>query len=170
MVNDILEFTRGGAPQLILARLDYAAFVSPLIEEIRAEIAPKSVTIENENPPPAVKMPLNPRRLSRAFHNLLGNAVDAMPAGGKIKIRFEVTAREVITEIEDGGAGIAPEIVDHLFEAFVTFGKSRGTGLGLSITQKIIEEHGGKISARNRMGGGAVFSFTLPREPATSVP
>ena len=92
--------------------------------------------------------------------------VDATSGGGPIKLRFALTETEVITEIEDSGHGIAPEVLDHLFEAFVTFGKPRGTGLGLSITQKIIEEHHGKISARNRPGGGAIFSFTLPRSDA----
>jgi signal transduction histidine kinase len=88
-----------------------------------------------------------------------------MPEGGRLKLRYHLTEDAVVTEIEDSGTGIAPEILDHLFEAFVTFGKPRGTGLGLSITQRIIEEHGGKISARNQPGGGAIFSFTLPRQP-----
>ena len=127
-------------------------------------MAQKSVTLEYENAPPGVRIPLNPRRLSRVFHNLLGNAVDAMPSGGIVKLRFKLTDTEVETEIEDSGSGIAPEVIDHLFEPFVTFGKSKGTGLGLSITQKIVEEHGGKISARNQPGSGAVFSFTLPRQ------
>ena len=164
MVNDILEFTRGGATKLEVSEFDYAEFVNALLEEFRSEVALKGIALEYDNAPPAVKVPLNPRRLSRVFYNLFGNAVDAMPDGGKIKLRFHLTPREVFTEIEDTGRGIAPEVIEHLFEAFVTFGKARGTGLGLSITQKIIEEHGGKISARNQPGGGAVFSFTLPRE------
>jgi len=163
LVNDILDFTRGSAPEMILAQLDYSDFIKPLLEELRAETTAKSVAIEYETPPPPVKIPINPRRLSRVFHNLVGNAVDAMPEGGTVKLRFEVKDREVVTEVQDSGPGIAPEVIDHLFEAFVTFGKPRGTGLGLSITKKIIEEHGGKISARNQTGGGAVFSFTLPR-------
>ena len=77
-------------------------------------------------------------------------------------MRFRVTDSELITEIEDTGPGIAPEVVDKLFEAFVTFGKPRGTGLGLCISKRIVEEHDGKMSARNQPGGGAVFSFTLP--------
>ena len=163
LVDDILEFTRGGAPKLQLAKVNYAAFVGPLMEEFKSEALLKSVTLEYENSPPEVRVALNPRRLSRVFYNLFGNAIDAMPAGGKIKLRFELHDREVTTEIEDTGTGIAPEVVDHLFDAFVTFGKARGTGLGLSITRKIIEDHGGKISARNQPGGGAIFSFTLPR-------
>ncbi len=69
----------------------------------------------------------------------------------------------MVTEIEDGGQGIAPEIAGQLFEVFATHGKAHGTGLGLSICKRIIEEHHGWISARNQPGGGAVFSFGLPR-------
>ena len=163
LVNDILEFTRGGGAAMVLAQMDYAAFVQSLVNEFRDEIALKSVTVEFENAPPAVKLPLNPKRLTRVFYNLIANAVDEMPDGGKIKLRFHSTPGEVVTEIADSGRGLAPEIVEHLFEAFATFGKPRGTGLGLSISRRIIEEHGGKISARNDPGGGAVFAFTLPR-------
>jgi len=162
LVNDILEFTRGTLSNVALTPMDYATFVNEVVAEFQAEVALKSVVIEFDNPPPMQKVRINPKRLSRVFYNLVHNAVDVMPQGGKIKLRFKVTDGEVITEVEDTGPGIAPEIADRLFEAFVTFGKPRGTGLGLSISQRIIEEHQGKISARNQPGGGAVFSFTLP--------
>ncbi len=163
MVNDILEFTRGSQTSQTLAVSDYAEFVQPLIAEFRPEVALKSVTIEFANPPPAVKLPLNPKRLARVFYNLIHNAVDAMPEGGRIKLRFQLTDNEVITEIEDSGTGIPPQIMEHLFEAFATYGKTKGTGLGLSICERIVQEHGGKISAHNQPDGGAVFAFTLPR-------
>jgi signal transduction histidine kinase len=70
---------------------------------------------------------------------------------------------EIVTEVQDNGPGIAPEVAGRLFQAFVTYGKERGTGLGLSICKKIIEDHGGSISARNApVGHGAIFSFVLP--------
>ena len=75
---------------------------------------------------------------------------------------FAVDGDAVATDIQDSGRGIAPEILDRLFEPFATHGKSKGTGLGLSICQRIIEEHGGRISAHNAPSGGAVFRFTLP--------
>jgi signal transduction histidine kinase len=166
MVSDILEFTRGSSVQPALAVMEYAEFARPVIDEITKEIAPKGVTVELVTPVPLVKVPLNPRRLSRVFYNLMFNAVDEMPVGGKIKIHFHTTATELVTEIEDTGEGIAPQILDKLFEAFETFGKPRGTGLGLSIAKKIVEEHGGRIYARNVPNGGALFGFTLPLQPA----
>ncbi len=82
--------------------------------------------------------------------------------GGKIFLRFQASASEMVTEIEDTGPGIAPEIGDNLFQPFMTHGKSQGTGLGLFICKKIIEDHRGKISARREAGRGAIFCFTLP--------
>ena len=105
---------------------------------------------------------LDPTRLPHVFYNIINNACDAMTEGGKVKIRFKQNEKEVVTEIEDTGKGIAPEIAPRLFEAFATYGKSQGTGLGLSICKKIVEDHYGKISARSEPGRGAIFSFSLP--------
>jgi signal transduction histidine kinase len=168
MVNDILEFTRGGQTTQAFGLVDFAAFIENLVEEFQAELELKSVKLALENPPPSVKLPMSPKRLTRVFYNLVANAVDAMPRGGTVKWRFQLNDTEVITEVEDGGPGIAPEIVDRLFEAFATFGKPKGTGLGLSIAQRIIQEHQGRIWARNPPGGGAVFAFALPRQRSSS--
>jgi signal transduction histidine kinase len=96
------------------------------------------------------------------FFNLVTNATDAMPRGGRISLRFRSTPAAIVTELEDTGPGIAPEIAGQLFEAFVTHGKAHGTGLGLSICKKIIEDHRGWITARTEPGHGAIFEFGLP--------
>ncbi len=162
MVGDILDFTQGARPETIFGRLDYGVFVRQIIEEIRPEVALRGAQIEIVGPPPAVKLLLDPKRLRRVFYNLLHNATDAMPTGGKVFVRFEPGPLELITEIEDTGPGIAPEIAGKLFDAFATFGKSHGTGLGLSICKKIVGDHHGRIWARNEPGRGAIFSIALP--------
>ena len=162
MINELLEFTRGSTAAVVLAKSNYAEFVRQLLEEIRPEVAAKSVAVELENEPPAVGLLMNPKRLAHVFYNIVHNACDAMPDGGTIKLRFEQTGKEVVTEIEDTGRGIAPEIAPRLFEAFATYGKAQGTGLGLSICKKIVEDHSGKISSRSEPGRGAIFSFSLP--------
>src|SRR5207244_5155342 len=101
-------------------------------------------------------------RLLHVFFNLINNAIDVMPDGGKITLRFRCTDNEVLTEVEDSGPGIAPEIASRLFEPFATHGKAHGTGLGLSICKRIVEDHKGQIRARSEPQRGAVFSFTLP--------
>jgi signal transduction histidine kinase len=166
MVNDILEFTRGGSSPQTFTLTDYAAFVQSTVEELDREMARKSIVIQLRDRPPAVQLPINPRRLSRVFYNLMLNAADEMPDGGTIQLRFSATGGDIVTELADTGKGIAPEIVDTLFEPFATHGKTKGAGLGLSISRRIVEEHGGRIWARNGEGGGAVFAFALPRRDA----
>jgi signal transduction histidine kinase len=92
----------------------------------------------------------------------VNNATDMMRPGGKIFLRFQLLDNEVVTEIEDTGPGIAPEIADALFQPFATHGKTRGTGLGLAICRKIIEDHRGKIWLKPSSGRGATFCFSLP--------
>ncbi|HEX4341948.1 MAG TPA: ATP-binding protein [Verrucomicrobiae bacterium] len=162
LITDVLEFTRGSTGPMPLIPLSYAAFVLPVIEELRHDARVKEVQIEFENQPPQRELRLNPRRLRRVFYNLIHNATDAMPNGGKIILRFIPGRTDITTEIEDTGHGIAPEIADNLFKAFATHGKANGTGLGLSISKKIVEDHGGRIWARNEPKHGAIFAFSLP--------
>ncbi len=163
MIGEILEFTEGTPTNFILAPTNYAEFVQPLFDELKAEVALKSAALELHTPPPTVEVPMNPKRLRRVFWNLVHNATDAMPQGGRILIRFEVRPHEVVTEVEDSGPGLPPEMAGRLFEAFATHGKAHGTGLGLSICKRIMEDHQGWINARNEKGRGAVFAFGLPQ-------
>lgn len=162
MIGEILDFTQGSQSAFVLVSSDYSQFVQQLLEELRAEVALKSVSIELDGTVPPVRVLLDPKRLRRVFHNLIHNATDAMPRGGKVFVRARLDSKEVVTEIQDTGSGIAPEMADVLFEAFATHGKAHGTGLGLSICKKIILDHQGWISARNGPAGGAIFSFALP--------
>lgn len=162
LVSEILYFTQGSEVSANLVMTNYAEFIGQFIEELREEAALRSVILRLENQPPAVGLMINPKRLRRVFFNFVHNATDAMREGGEIILRFSKSPRELITEVEDTGPGIAPEIAGKLFQAFATHGKEHGTGLGLSICKKIIEDHGGRIWARNEPGRGAVFAFALP--------
>lgn len=161
MVSEILDFTQGARAEFIMATLDFGAYVRQVIEDLSAETELKGVKLLPEGFP-AVKLPFDPQRLRRVFSNLIHNATDAMPDGGKIFIRYITSQKEIVTEIEDTGTGIAPEIADRLFEVFATFGKAHGTGLGLSICKKIVEDHRGRIWVRKEAGRGAIFCFSLP--------
>jgi signal transduction histidine kinase len=112
--------------------------------------------------PPNLMVNIDPRRLTRLFYNLLNNAVEEMPDGGKIFLRFVTSETELRIEVEDTGRGIAPEIAQSLFKPFATHGKSHGTGLGLTICKKIVEDHEGRIWATSAPSKGATFLFTLP--------
>lgn len=161
LVTDMLQFTQGGQ-DLALAPVNYAKFINQLVGELQPEFEYHQVTLQCANPPPPVPLQLDAKRLRRVFYNLAHNATDAMPGKGTITLRFTQTEHDVVTELADTGPGIAPEIVARLFQPFATHGKAHGSGLGLSICKKIVEDHGGRISARNDPAGGAVFAFTLP--------
>jgi len=161
LVGDILDFTQGASKDLILGIVDYDAFLQKLVDDLQPELEMRNARLE-VGPVPTVRPRFDPRRLRRVFNNLLHNATDAMPGGGVIRVRVANQENAVLTEIEDSGPGIAPEIAGKLFEAFATFGKAHGTGLGLSICKKIIEDHGGRIWTRSEPGHGAIFCFTLP--------
>lgn len=161
LIGDILDFTNSSQPRTCIGNIDYAVFTQAVLEEIRADMELREVVLETQ-PAPALLLPFDPKRLRRVFHNLIQNAADAMHRGGKVFVRHQIENNELITEIEDTGPGIAPQIADTLFEAFATFGKEHGTGLGLSICKKIVEDHHGRIWARNEPGRGAVFAFALP--------
>ena len=118
--------------------------------------------LELTAPPPAVAVRIQPQRLSRLSYNLRNNAVDEMPDGGKIFLRFAVAGGDLRIEVEDTGCGLAPEIARSLFQPFAPRGKTRGTGLRLSICKRIVGDHAGTISAHRAPGKGATFAFTLP--------
>jgi signal transduction histidine kinase len=162
MVGDILEYTRSNHDDTALGPANYADFIKEILPELQAETENKSVRIELQGEPPAAKLLLDSRRLRRVFFNLVHNATDFMLDGGKILLRFTGDGKEIITEIEDTGPGIAPLIADKLFQPFATHGKSHGTGLGLSICKKIVEDHKGRIWTRTESKRGAIFCFALP--------
>jgi len=168
LVGEILEFTRGPQTDLVLTSMDYAGFIQDVVEEMRPETALKGVTLEVESPLPQVRVLLNPKRLHRVFYNLIHNACDAMPKGGKVFIRARSAPTEVVTELEDTGPGIPAEVAGRLFQPFATHGKLHGTGLGLSICKRIVEDHQGWITARTAPGRGAVFCFGLPLQPTVA--
>jgi signal transduction histidine kinase len=165
LVNEVVEFTRGSHATFILAPVDFDRLILQAVDDIRDDLKMSSIELELVNEPPPVKVPANPERLLRVFHNLCANAAEAMPDGGIVRFDFSVERNRVMTSVTDTGPGIAPEIAGKLFEAFVTFGKPNGTGLGLSICQRIVEDHRGRISCENSPDGGACFKVSLPVIP-----
>jgi signal transduction histidine kinase len=106
----------------------------------------------------------DPRKLERVFFNLLLNACEATPDGHN-RVLVEVQSRRDSFEIRvvDQGPGVPPAIRDHVFDPFVSSGKSNGTGLGLAIVSKIVHDHGGSVSVESTSQTGTVMLVTLPR-------
>lgn len=100
--------------------------------------------------------------LRRLLHNLVHNALDAMPDGGTLRVETWQEDAVACLAVSDSGPGIPAEIANRLFEPFVTFGKTSGTGLGLAVVRKIVDELAGTIRVDKAPGGGACFELRLP--------
>src|SRR5262249_41205985 len=133
------------------------------------------VQILDDFPETAVIVEADAAQLRQVMLNLLLNALDAMPDGGRIDVTISTTRSPnwkgsaedllgkpwTIISIHDSGEGFSVEMLDRLFEPFSST-KETGTGLGMSICQRIVEAHGGVIVASNSPQGGAVISISLP--------
>jgi signal transduction histidine kinase len=118
-----------------------------------------SVEILNQVPS-SLEMRLERSRMGRVFFNLITNALEAMPCGGKIRIGARKSNNFVLIEVEDTGPGIPIEIRDRLFEPFVTAGKDQGLGLGLALSRQTVLDHGGDMWIEP--AAGALFVIRLP--------
>ncbi len=106
-------------------------------------------------------VPADPVQLSRALRNLILNAMDAMPAGGGLRIHTERLEEGVRIQVQDSGQGLTEEECARLFTPYYTT-KRHGTGLGLAIVQSVVADHQGRISVSGQPGQGATFTIDLP--------
>lgn len=107
---------------------------------------------------------LDPYQLRQVLLNLVTNAIQALPSGGRIGLIVSGKEDEISLRVEDDGPGIAPENVERIFEPFFTTKPdNQGTGLGLAVSRSITKELGGTLEVENRPEGGAAFTVTLPR-------
>jgi PAS domain S-box-containing protein len=116
-------------------------------------------------------MEANATEVREVFVNLIFNALDAMPAGGRIEVRETRRDAWLIVEVRDTGEGISPEFQDRIFEPFFTTKGSQGSGLGLAVSYGIIKRHGGTIEVGSAPGGGTIFTLKFPHRqtlPETS--
>jgi signal transduction histidine kinase len=99
--------------------------------------------------------------LKQVFLNLIKNADEACDPGGKLTIKTEIASSWLRIRFSDNGPGIPPDDLDRIFEPFYTT-KSGGMGMGLSICRRIIQAHGGRLEAKNRVPQGTEFIILLP--------
>jgi signal transduction histidine kinase len=158
-VQGFLDFAR--PPRLDRAPCDLRAIVGQSVELVRTRARQQGVTLDVNAPDAAVTADVDRGQICTVLVNLLLNALDAMPRGGRLEVRAEAAGDRAVVRVADTGAGIAPAVAGRLFTPFVST-KPTGTGLGLSLSRRILAEHGGDIRAGNRPEGGAVFLVTLP--------
>lgn len=105
-------------------------------------------------------------QLQQAVIALSTNAIDAMPEGGRLTLRARNEDEQIIIEVSDTGAGIAPENLTKIFDPFFTTKEvGHGTGLGLAVCYGIVTEHGGRLDVQSTVGAGTTFTISLPATP-----
>jgi signal transduction histidine kinase len=139
---------------------DLGRAVGELVEVYRTA-PPDGVEVAFRGPGGPLPARFDARLLGRAVRNLLENALRASAGGGRVEVRVEDGGGEARIVVADTGPGVAPEILPRIFDPYFST-HDAGTGLGLPITRRIAEEHGGRITARNRPGGGLEVTITLP--------
>lgn len=114
-----------------------------------------------------VAVTADPDLLAHVWANLIGNAIKFTPDGGRIFVSLSGADRGTVCKITDTGVGILPEALPHIFDRFYKADESRGlfkgSGLGLSTAQRVVELHGGKISAESEYARGSTFEVVLPK-------
>jgi signal transduction histidine kinase len=159
LLQDLLNVSRGNAHGAELCKLSEVAAAG--CESLLASAEAQHVEVEIRIPE-EIELPLERNRMERVFSNLVGNALEMMPEGGRIEISAAAEDGFVVADVRDTGPGIAPEIRDSLFEPFVSVGKKNGLGLGLALSRQTVLDHGGDMWAESEPGSGACFRLRLP--------
>ncbi len=155
-----LDFAR--PPKAERRSVDLLSIVAAVIGLIRGRTEKQNVALRVYDPGRPVVVTADPDQIRQVLVNLALNALDAMPTGGVLQLVVRDSLDGVEVEITDTGAGIAAEVAPKLFQPFVS-GKDTGLGLGLVISQRIAEDHGGRLIGANAEGVGATFTLTLPK-------
>jgi signal transduction histidine kinase len=172
-VGEILTYARGAANQLTITRstFELADVLAQLGALNDALVGKKGLTLETEVAPDLAPLHADREKVSHIVGNLLGNAIDFTPPGGRVWVRaFAIESdgvEECVVEVGDTGIGISAEHHDLVFREFAQVDASasrqhHGTGLGLTIARKLVELHGGRIWVESELGSGSRFYFTIP--------
>jgi PAS domain S-box-containing protein len=169
IVRNLLDFARQSKPERRPSDLNQV--VQQTLGLIRQHLETSGVVIEEQYAPHLEPITLNSGQIKQVFLNLINNAAQAMPYGGRLCVSTGRVGDEILVTVADTGSGIPPDIMDRIFDPFFTTKPvGQGTGLGLSVSLGIVQDHGGRITVESRLKppdpdgrpGGSTFSVWLP--------
>ena len=173
LVRDLLRLARLDAQQEAadVQAIDVAALFRSASADLSERIDRRKLQVDIRVKPAASVIHADQHKLQDALRNLIENAVNYSPEGGRIEMEAYADGERVLLSVGDEGPGVPEADLGRVFERFYRVDKSRtgdpgGTGLGLSIVRHLVELHGGKVTAANRAEGGAVFTISLPHRRA----
>ena len=172
LVDDLLDVTRiaRGKAQLQRERFELGEVVGRTVEDYRATFADGGVAFADAISAEPMWLTGDATRIAQVVGNLLGNAAKFTPRGGSVELTLERASDAAILRVRDNGNGIAPDVLDHVFEPFAQAPqtpdrKSGGLGLGLALVQGFVQLHDGSVAVSSGgIGQGAEFTVRLPLE------
>jgi len=176
LVDDLLDVSRITEGKITLRNevVSLSELVSRAVETVRPLLDARGQVFTLSLPAESVLLKADPARLAQALGNLLSNASSYTPTAGSIWLTAERLDDEVMVRVRDTGAGLAPELLPHVFDLFVQGDTSLerahgGLGIGLTIVRRVVEMHGGRVEAQSPgPGQGSEFILHLPVLPTTS--
>jgi PAS domain S-box-containing protein len=153
IIANLLHFIRKREPQI-----QWIDPMKPIKEVLSRYPLPENVTLELNNNSQGFQILVDPDQIEVVLLNLITNAVQAMPSGGKLGVSLDSDDSHFTYQISDSGCGIPEDAIDMVFKPFFTNRRS-GIGLGLAITKQLVEANQGKISIQSKVGIGTSFSI-----------
>lgn len=170
LVEDLLDLARieSKKVKMVMQPVELNSLVSQIALELNHRLDKGDLKLEIIVPKDLPKVKGDRDWLYQVFLNLIDNSIKYTPPGGKILVSAVPKEKEIRVEVQDSGIGIPKEDLPRIFERFYRVDKARsrqlgGTGLGLSIVKHVIENHGGKIGIKSKLGEGTTVWFTLPK-------
>lgn len=161
LIQNVLDFSRKSAPRLELCEINDVIDGALELTAYSAKGQNIKVTRELNSSLPKVMADFD--QLQQVYIDLILNAIQAMPEGGRLTIRTGTDGNWFKTEVQDTGYGISPENMRKLFKPFFTTkDKGKGVGLGLFVCSEIIRRHQGRIEVQSKQGKGTTFTVYLP--------
>lgn len=170
LINDLLELTRiaAGNLKLNLEPTDISGLLTAARERFQPTALQQHIALDVSVDQDLAKVRVDPDRLIQVLDNLISNALKFTPEGGRVGLRVERCAAQLLISVSDNGDGIAPEALPYVFDEFYQGTgnkKQQGFGLGLAIVRHIVRAHGGVVEAKSDgCGKGSTFTVMLPCE------
>ena len=156
IVSDLQDYAKQAKPNFV--EYDIQRLIN---DSLSSTPVPKSVQVSSSVETGFPKLSVDPGLLRRAFTNIITNALQAMPDGGKLKIRAWTSQNIAAVSFQDTGIGIPEDVKTKMFSPLFTT-REKGVGLGLAVTKRLIESHKGEIKVFSKMGEGTTLTVELP--------
>ncbi|MCD6453488.1 MAG: PAS domain S-box protein [Dehalococcoidales bacterium] len=156
IISDLLGFSRVGKPAVSPANI--GKVIDGALSRMRI---PGNIAVVKQIDSNLPEVPIDDSQIHQVLVNIITNAIQAMPEGGKLSISARKVKESLEVGISDTGYGISPEVRDKVFDPLFTT-RAKGIGLGLAVCKTIVERHGGNITVNSKPGAGSTFTIRLP--------